>query len=215
MPEEVRFPSGECLPVVDGADDEGEEYWDPNDSGNPLLDTSTEELRNTQLAENFVAGEFARSGGNRFEKCRIDPEFVECLQSIRDAVGEPVVIHSGYRSWEYNFQEIYDVDWDDVTMSEHCSGRGADVRIEGMTPVEMADVALRNWGLDVRVGVGNETNMRFHVDVKPREEWPDEDGMWSYPNDEDERPDGWDDLQTLREERDEELAENDEEHDCE
>lgn len=199
MPEEVEFPSGERLPVVEGAEGEREEHWDPNYSGNPLLDLSTESLRNTQLAENFAASEFARSGGNTFEKCRIDPELVAHLQRIRDAVGKPVVIHSGYRSWEYNFQTIYDGDPDDVTMSEHCSGRAADIAIEGMTPVEMGKVALRNGGRDVRLGVGNETNMDFHVDVKPRWKWPDYDGMWSYPSDE--RPDGWNELQRLRDER--------------
>jgi hypothetical protein len=37
MAAERCFPSGNCLPIVDGPDGEDEGHWDPTASGNPLV----------------------------------------------------------------------------------------------------------------------------------------------------------------------------------
>lgn len=207
--EEAIFPSWETLPVVDGPDGEGERYWDPNGSDNPLLDTSGE-LRDVQVSENFRVGEFAGSGGHRFDRARIDPELVRCLERIRWAVNEKaggpdsdigVIVDSGYRSWAYNV-ELYEDRDRDPTLSEHCSGRAADIRVPDadLTSVELAKIALRNGPpCDIRVGIPADDDY-IHVDVKPRnhDSWTG-DGVWDYG----ERPEGYDEVVAIRRELDE------------
>jgi hypothetical protein len=178
----VEFPSGESLPVVDGTDarDDSEwplsqQYWDPNYSGNPLLDTSGAH-RDKQLSDHFTVGEYASSGGIEFTRARIDPGFIRYLEQLREHVNEEkaaadeeyaLKIGSGYRSWQHNREgntydwpavsRIEDVEWGsfeddgdtyewkltlsdsqepvykDLTRSEHCSGRGADIDFESTT----------------------------------------------------------------------------------
>jgi uncharacterized protein YcbK (DUF882 family) len=198
-PEEVVFPSGESLPIVDPPDepvvphpDEPEqvpEYWDPLASGNPLLDTSGD-LRDRQLSAHFTVDEFAESGnpaadGQEFERARIDPAFVRLLENLRAAANEEtgqdagIVIHSGYRSYRYNHEE------GGADYSAHCSGYGADIEYRGdMPPLEFAKLALEVGDCDTRVGykMAGDT---IHVDKKPRSQWTDfwqgdEIGMWDY-----------------------------------
>ncbi|MFC7075971.1 hypothetical protein [Haloarcula halophila] len=187
--EEVTFPSGATLPVVGGADARddnqwplSEQHWDPNYSGNPLLDTSGDH-REKQLSEHFTVGEYAQSGNTEFTRARIDPAFVRYLEQLREHVNDEQAaadeeyslrIGSGYRHWEYNREgDTYDwpddestidsmepgphsVDTDgdgdtedyewkltlsdqsdpvykDLTRSEHCSGRGADIDFASTT----------------------------------------------------------------------------------
>lgn len=207
--EEACFPSGECLSVVKGPDGENERYWDPNDSDNPLLDTSGE-YRDLQVSENFRVGEFAESGANQFDRARIDPELVRCLERLRAAVNERVggpgsdfgvVVDSGYRSWAYNV-ELYEDRDRDPTQSEHCSGRAADVRVPSadLSSTELARLALRNGPpCDTRVGIPADDDY-IHVDVKPRthKSW-EGDGIWDYG----ERPENYDEIVAIRRELDE------------
>ena len=46
--------------------------------------------------------ELARSGRTEFPLARIDPRLVNCLQKLRDYVGRPVRVTSGYRPYLYN-----------------------------------------------------------------------------------------------------------------
>jgi uncharacterized protein YcbK (DUF882 family) len=206
--EQACFPSGECLPVVEAPDGYHERYWDPNDSDNPLLDTSGD-YRDLQVSENFRVGEFAESGTNEFDRARIDPELVRCLERLRAAVnaraGGPwsdfgVVVDSGYRSWAYNV-ELYEDRERDPTRSEHCSGRGADVRVPDadLSSTELAKLALQNGPpCDTRVGIPADDDY-IHVDVKPRthESWTG-DGIWDYG----ERPANYDEVVAIRRELD-------------
>lgn len=161
--EVVTFPSGESLRIVSAPSRPGQEHHDPNNSGNPLLDASGAN-RSKRLSNNFTVGELARSGEMNFNIARIDPALVACLQAIRDHVGRPVSINSGYRSFKYN-KEIYERRGKPPTKSQHISGRGADIRIEGMTGVQIAKAAIDACGCKVAVGLG----ARFaHVDVRGR-----------------------------------------------
>jgi flagellar protein FlgJ len=97
----VTFPSGQRLLATIGAILPGQEHWDPNNTGLPLLATPAR-LRSRKLDTNFVLGELVRSGGRYAEQARISPALVRCLQAIRTLVGRPVRISSGYRSWARN-----------------------------------------------------------------------------------------------------------------
>ena len=51
------------------------------------------------------------------------------LQILRNYIGKPITINSGYRSEEYN------ADVGGVKSSQHVMGRAADIVVKGMTPL--------------------------------------------------------------------------------
>ncbi len=161
QPTHVKFPSGNTLPITHGATGEGEEHFDPLTTGNPLLEVSGAN-GSKQLSKNFKAGEFAKSGTKTFAKARIDPELVKCLQAIRDHVDRPVVITSGYRSDAYN-RAIYQRMGKKPTLSRHISGQAADIKIAGMSGLDIAKAALEAYGPDIGVGIGS---TYAHIDVR-------------------------------------------------
>jgi uncharacterized protein YcbK (DUF882 family)/LAS superfamily LD-carboxypeptidase LdcB len=157
----VSFPSGEQLAVVSGPEQPGDEYYDPNNAGNPLLDTSGAN-KQKKLSANFTVSEIARSGGRSFDKARIDVRLIECLQAIRDHVGKSVSINSGYRSYGYN-EELRSRSSNVATKSQHMSGRAADIRIEGMSGFEIAKAALDAYGCNIGIGLAPSF---AHIDVR-------------------------------------------------
>lgn len=167
--EEVVFPSGESLRIARVSAREAREHRDPNGSGHPLLVTGGEN-RAKRLARNFTAGEFARSGKTTFVLARIAPQHVGCLQNIRDRVGRPVRIDSGYRSFKYN-KELYERRRKKVTDSRHISGTAADISIEGMSGQDIAVAAIDACGPDIGLGLGPHS---AHVDGRGRF------GIWKY-----------------------------------
>lgn len=163
----VRFPSGVDLRIVSGSIGRGADHWDPNDTGNPLLDTGS---TSTQLSTNFTVGELARSGGKRFAVARIDPRLVECLQAIRDRVEKKVVVTSGYRSWSHN-KAVYANRDQKPTLSRHCSGQAVDIKVADLTGMQIAKVALDVYGTGIGVGIAS---TYAHIDV--RGQWK----RWTY-----------------------------------
>lgn len=168
-PVSIVFPSGAALTIVKGRDRVGQEHYDPTGSGNPLLNASGAN-RSKMLTDNFSVGEMARSGDKTFEVARIDPRHVICLQAIRDHVGKPVWVRSGYRSFWYNL-EVYRRLGKKPTKSQHISGKASDIWIQGMTGLEVSKAAIDACGPDLAVGVGLEY---AHVDVRG---YP---GVWGY-----------------------------------
>ena len=161
-PKTVTFPSGEKLNVIAGPEGKGEEYFNPFASTKlPLLDVSGAN-RNKTLSKNFTAGELTQSGKKIFTKARIDPNLVICLQKIRDHVGKPVIVNSGYRSYLYN-KKIYEDKNQKPTNSRHISGQAADIRVAGMSGLEISKIALKVYGPNIGVGVANSY---AHIDVR-------------------------------------------------
>ncbi|WCI08886.1 D-Ala-D-Ala carboxypeptidase family metallohydrolase [Arthrobacter sp. OVS8] len=99
--EHETFPSGQALSPTSGKTGQGEEHWDPNGTGLPLYETGPA-VRGLKLSPNFTVGELVFSGGQYADKARISPLLVAALQKLRDRVGRPVRITSGYRSWDRN-----------------------------------------------------------------------------------------------------------------
>jgi hypothetical protein len=156
---QVRFPSGAALPVAtDQRDGPGEEHYDPNATGNPVLDVGGDR-RGLQLDRSFRVGEFAPRG----EGARIQPELVRCLQAIRDRAGRAVTINSGYRSYAYN-AHLYRTRYGrEPTRSRHISGQAADIRITGWSGLRIAKLALEACGCGIGLGLGTAF---AHVDVR-------------------------------------------------
>lgn len=69
-----------------------------------------------------------------------DLRLVQKLQVLRDRVGVPVVITSGYRCPAYNRRpEPNGVGG--ATQSQHMLGRAADIQVQGYTPQQIAEIA--------------------------------------------------------------------------
>jgi uncharacterized protein YcbK (DUF882 family) len=166
----VTFPSGATLHVVSAPTGPGEAHHDPWATGNPVLDTS-EPHRSTRLSASFTVGELARSGGERFDRARIDPALVACLQKLRDHVGKAVTVTSGYRPYRYN-EALYTKRYRGTpTRSRHSSGQAADVRIGGMSGMQVVKAAIDACGSDLGVGIADTYG---HIDI--RGSW----ARWTY-----------------------------------
>ena len=89
-----------------------------------------------QLSKNFKKSEFKCRDGSEVPDDLMDNvrELVENLQIIRDTIGKPIRIISGYRSPKYN-RRI-----GGARKSQHMKAKAADMVIKGMKPVEVHKV---------------------------------------------------------------------------
>lgn len=169
--ESPGFPSGITLPLREGRWPRGSEHWDPHDTGLPLYEISPQ-LHRERLSANFTVKELASSGGQTAQLARISPALVRLLQSVRDEVGRPVHVTSGYRSWARN-EAIYRKRGEKPTLSRHCSGQAADVRVTGLSGIQLGQVAIDAGGPGLAVGMGIGRDY-IHLDV--RGQWV----LWTY-----------------------------------
>ena len=116
-----------------------------------------------KLSTNFAVKEFACKDGS--DAVLVAPRLVMVLQSIRSHFGVPVVIHSAYRTPQYNAKV------GGVAHSQHCYGTAADISVKGQTPAAVAAYArqlMPDWG-----GVGVYSQKGFtHIDTREvRADW--------------------------------------------
>ena len=109
----------------------------------------------TKLSANFKVSEFACKDGS--DTVFIDTELVDILQKIRDKFGKPVIINSGFRNDSYN-NKIGGAKY-----SQHQYGKAADIRIDGVTPKDIASFAET---LLVGTGGIGIYNTFVHIDMR-------------------------------------------------
>lgn len=85
---------------------------------------------NVQLARYFKVKEFACKDGSQV--VFIDDHLYTILDILRCKLGKPVIITSGYRTPEWNAK------CDGAKYSYHMRGMAADIRVNGMSPKEVA-----------------------------------------------------------------------------
>lgn len=111
---------------------------------------------NVQLARHFKVKEFACKDGSPV--VFIDDYLYTILDILRQKLGKPVIITSGYRTPEWNAK------CGGAKYSYHMRGMAADIRVEGMTPKELAKeldkIADTSCGIIVY-------NNWVHFDVRP------------------------------------------------
>lgn len=116
---------------------------------------------NTKVAANFTVKEFACSDGT--DTILISPTLAAMLQKIRTHYGKPVHINSAYRT------EAHNAKVGGAAYSQHKYGTAADIRIDGVTPKDLAAFAetiMPNMG-----GIGIYKSF-VHIDVrKTRSRW--------------------------------------------
>ena len=83
-----------------------------------------------QLSAHFKVREFACGDGS--DAVLVAPRLVMVLESIRTHFGAPVVIHSGYRTPQYNAKV------GGVAHSQHCYGMAADISVKGQSCLQAA-----------------------------------------------------------------------------
>lgn len=110
---------------------------------------------NQKLSENFVVREFACKDGSDLVK--IDLELVKTLQKIRDLLGVPVIISSGYRTNTYNSKI------GGSRNSWHLCGSAADIFVSGKTTEEVAKCAE---SLGVPGVIRYVTDNFVHIDMR-------------------------------------------------
>ncbi len=91
-----------------------------------------EEGGNGMLSKNFNRSEFACK---HCGQVIVSPELVRKLQELRDRLGRPVTITSGYRC------QVHNRAVGGASQSQHMLGTAADIVVSGMTPAQVAQVA--------------------------------------------------------------------------
>ena len=89
-----------------------------------------------KLSANFKIREFDCKGAGCCSQTKVDGKLVEYLQQIRDKFQKPVYIQSGYRCPTHNAKVE-----NAASKSKHMDGLAADIAVEGVTPLEVAQLA--------------------------------------------------------------------------
>lgn len=89
--------------------------------------------RKMKITKNFDLSEFACNDGTPVPEILLPnvTELANNLQVIRDALGKPVHINSGYRTVDYNKKV------GGVSNSQHVIAKAADITVSGLTPKEV------------------------------------------------------------------------------
>ena len=83
-----------------------------------------------KLSKNFTLREFACKDGSK--EITVDYKLVQLLQKLRDALGKPITVTSGYRTVIYNKR------CGGISTSHHLTGKASDLIVAGKTPLEVA-----------------------------------------------------------------------------
>lgn len=116
------------------------------------VQTATTGRNNIQVSKNFVLSEFqSRDTGEVI----LDAELLRRLQTLRDRLGRPIVVTSGYRTPEHNRAV------GGATQSQHLYGTAADITCAGIS-VAALYAAAETVGFR---GIGKYSSF-VHVDVR-------------------------------------------------
>lgn len=114
-----------------------------------------------QLSKNFRLDEFKCKCG-KCDPILVDDALVTWVQKIRDHFGKVVNINSGYRCAKHNVSPAVR----GSSGSHHVKGMAADIRVDGVTPKEVAmyaeSIGIQRIGLyDTFVHIGSATGKSF------------------------------------------------------
>jgi uncharacterized protein YcbK (DUF882 family) len=122
-------------------------------------------LNDIQLSKNFKISEFECPDGSR--EVMLEMRLVDMLQKLRDRLGVPLTIESGYRNPTHNIAVRGSPN------SRHMLGQAADVKCRTFNPKQVAAAALLCGftGIGTYLHNGDYFN---HLDIRPvRSLWHD------------------------------------------
>jgi len=146
--------------------DPAQDYTVPPETGEPdepavKPPPVPETLPPGYLSPNFKASEFACRHCGKLPPQGMDPKLIDTLQRIRDHVGVPVRINSGYRC------TVHNANVGGAANSQHLYGTAADFVVQGMAPSEAYAKLDPLWD----GGLGR-YNTFTHIDTRPnRARW--------------------------------------------
>lgn len=153
----IRGSQKEALKGLDSLETQLLEY---RANGNVKM---LEGVNNIQLAKNFNLQEFICRGG--VSCCggavMVDPELIRRLQKMRDELGSPLNIASGFRCPDYN-KRIGGAE-----KSYHMRGQAADIKNSNVSIGELYALAQKYFGDG---GIGRYKTF-IHVDTGPQRRW--------------------------------------------
>lgn len=91
---------------------------------------------------------------------RINPQLVAKLERLREKVGQPIHISSGYRCPAHNKAKK------GAKFSQHMKGTAADITVRGMTALELKPLAEKVFGYKSGIGTYPQFPKMLHVDVR-------------------------------------------------
>lgn len=172
----VTYPSGLKLEIVRDPKLNGEEkeFYDPNDSGNPLVKVSRKDLFK-KVSPHFRLAEFAQvqipelmkgyihnvQGDTFYTYIRLSPDYVRALEKTRTATHQRIDHKSEYRSFGYNERLYIQKYGKRPTNSRHSSGDGGDIRISYKHNKKALERIFSNGGLGI-----DKNNEFVHVDTR-------------------------------------------------
>lgn len=126
-----------------------------------------------KLTQNFSKEEFDCSSGAEMPKEVLNnvQKLANQLQALRNVVGKPIKINSGYRSPEWNTKS------GGVKTSQHLLGKAADIVIEGMSTDDVAHLIeqMIESGDMLQGGLGR-YNTFTHYDIRKTK------ARWNFKN---------------------------------
>jgi uncharacterized protein YcbK (DUF882 family) len=125
-------------------------------------------LNDLQLTKNFKLSEFMCNDGS--QELMLDMNLVNKLQLMREKLGKPIVVVSAYRN------SVYNAKVGGAPKSQHVNGKAADIKVNGISPLDIAFVAesVGFKGIGVYTHDGNSFT---HVDTRETKSyWKDAEG---------------------------------------
>jgi hypothetical protein len=127
-------------------------------------DERQELWKHWRVSEHFSLIEFVchcprcQAVGPSLIEGKIDPILVQSLERLREILGKPITINSGYRCRDHNAEV------GGAKQSQHVFGRAADIHVKGVDQKTLAEIAERVEDFEAG-GIG--TYPRWvHVDVR-------------------------------------------------
>jgi uncharacterized protein YcbK (DUF882 family) len=112
-------------------------------------------MNKLKISKNFSLHEFECHDGSHLVK--LDEVLIEKLQQLRDKIGLPITINSGYRTPEHNTKI------GGAPKSQHMLGKAADISVRGWTAKQITEMA-ETIGFG-GIGIYHKQNF-VHVDVR-------------------------------------------------
>jgi len=115
-------------------------------------------VQDIQLSKNFKLSEFVCKEGKH--EVLYDPLLIRLLQNIRDELGKPIIINSGYRSIEYNRKV------GGSPKSQHLYGKAVDVKVSGVSSKSIAlitEMIADVMGIEIGIGI---YDTFVHIDTR-------------------------------------------------
>lgn len=122
--------------------------------------------------DNFVIEEFdcKHSGKNN-----ISHDLIDRLQSLRDELGFPFIITSGYRSKEHPIEKAK------ANPGVHTLGLAADIKVSGKQAYEVISNAAKHGFTGIGINQKGNYNSRFiHLDIAESSGTRPRPHIWSY-----------------------------------